>query len=136
MTWLPDRVLLGDLVFRLEESRSDRWELGEDCFRFYKNRQLVEQFERFWSARNFRPRRMLEIGIWDGGSTAFWYELLRPERMVAIDLLDRDDSPYFRRYLTANRLQDRVMTRWRTDQQIGRGCARSWRAISAASSTW
>ena len=75
---------LGDLVFRLEESRSDQWELGEDCFRFYKNRQLVEQFERFWSARNFRPRRMLEIGIWDGGSTAFWYELLRPERMVAI----------------------------------------------------
>jgi hypothetical protein len=116
LTWLPDRALLGDLVFRLEESRSDRWELGDDCFGFYKNRQLVDQFDRFWSATDFRPRRILEIGIWDGGSTAFWFEHLRPERLVAIDLRDREDSPYFRRYVTANGLEGRVFTRWRTDQ--------------------
>ena len=116
LNWLPDRALLGDLVFRLEPSQSDRWELGDDCFRFYKNRQLVEQYERFWSATNFRPRRMLEIGIWDGGSTAFWYEHLRPERLVAIDLQDREDSAYFRRYVKGKGLQSRVLTRWRTDQ--------------------
>jgi hypothetical protein len=116
LTWLPDRALLGDLVFRLEESRNDRWELGDDCFRFYKNRQLVEQLDRFWSATAFRPRRMLEIGIWDGGSTAFWYEHLQPERLVAIDLQDLEDSPYFRRYVTANGLEARLLTRWRTDQ--------------------
>jgi hypothetical protein len=116
LTWLPDRALLGDLVFRIQEARSDRWELGDDCFAFYKNRQLVEQFDRFWSATDFRPRRMLEIGIWDGGSTAFWYEHLRPERLVAIDLQDRGDSPYFRRYVTANKLEARLLTRWRTDQ--------------------
>lgn len=116
LTWLPDRALLGDLVFRLEESRSEDWELGDDCFRFYKNRHLVGQFDRFWSATGFRPRRMLEIGIWDGGSTAFWYEHLRPERLVAIDLQDREDSPYFRRYLTASGLEGRVVTRWRSDQ--------------------
>jgi hypothetical protein len=116
LTWLPDRALLGNLVFRLEQERSDRWELGDDCFAFYKNRQLVEQFDRFWSTTAFRPRRMLEIGIWDGGSTAFWYEHLRPERLVAIDLLDREDSPYFRRWLSANALERRVLTRWRTDQ--------------------
>jgi Glycosyltransferase WbsX/Methyltransferase domain len=116
LTWRPDRALLGDLVFRLEQSRSDGWELGDECFGFYKNRQLVEQFERFWSATAFRPRRMLEIGIWDGGSTAFWFEHLRPERLVAIDLQDREDSPYFRRWVTANGLEGRVLTRWRTDQ--------------------
>jgi hypothetical protein len=116
LTWLPDRALLGDLVFRIQESRSDHWELGDDCFAFYKNRQLVEQFDRFWSATDFRPRRMLEIGIWDGGSTAFWYEHLRPERLVAIDLQDRGDSPYFRRYVTANKLEAHLLTRWRTDQ--------------------
>jgi cephalosporin hydroxylase len=116
LTWLPDRTLLGDLVFRLEESRSKGWESGNLGFAFYKNRQLVEQFERFWSATAFRPRRMLEIGIWDGGSTAFWYEHLRPERLVAIDLSDREDSPYFRRWVTANGLEGRVLTRWRTDQ--------------------
>jgi hypothetical protein len=116
LTWLPDRTLLGDLVFRLEQSRSDSWELGDECFGFYKDRRLVEGFDRFWSATDFRPRRMLEIGIWDGGSTAFWYEHLRPERLVAIDLRDREDSPYFRRYVAANGLEGRVLTRWRTDQ--------------------
>ncbi len=116
LTWLPDRALLGDLVFRLEQSRTDQWEIGNDCFGFYKNRQLVDQFDRFWSATDFRPRRMLEIGIWDGGSTAFWYQHLQPERLVAIDLQDRDDSAYFRRYVTANGLEGRVLTRWRTDQ--------------------
>jgi hypothetical protein len=116
LTWLPDRALLGDLVFRIEESRNDGWELGDECFAFYKNRQLVEQFGRFWSATSFRPRRMLEIGIWDGGSTVFWYEHLQPERLVAIDLSDREDSPYFRRYVTARGLEGRVLTRWRTDQ--------------------
>jgi Glycosyltransferase WbsX/Methyltransferase domain len=116
LTWLPDRALLGDLVFRLEQSRSDGWELGDECFAFYKNRQLVEQFDRFWSATGFRPRRVLEIGIWDGGSTAFWFEHLRPERLVAIDLRDREDSPYFRSWVTANGLAGRVRTRWRTDQ--------------------
>jgi hypothetical protein len=116
MSWLPDRALLGDLVFRLEQSRDDAWELGGECLSFYKNRQLVEQFERFWSATAFRPRRVLEIGIWDGASTAFWQEHLQPERLVAIDLADREDSPYFRRWLTARGLEGRVLTRWRTDQ--------------------
>lgn len=116
IAWLPDRALLGDLVFRLELSQSDDWELGDECFRFYKNRQLVEQYERFWSKTSFRPRRMLEIGIWDGGSTAFWYEHLRPERLVAIDLQDKEDSAYFRRYLKRSGLESRVLTRWRTDQ--------------------
>jgi len=116
LTWLPDRALLGDLVFRLEGSRTEGWELNDEGFSFYKNQQLVEQFERFWSATAFRPRRMLEIGIWDGGSTAFWYEHLRPERLVAIDLTDREDSPYFRRWVSANGLEGRVLTHWRTNQ--------------------
>jgi hypothetical protein len=116
LTWLPDRALLGDLVFRLEQSQSDDWELGDECFRLYKNRQLIEQFDRFWSATGFRPRHILEIGIWDGGSTALWCEHLRPERMVAIDLQDKEDSPYFRRYVAGKGLEGRLLTRWQTDQ--------------------
>jgi predicted O-methyltransferase YrrM len=116
LTWQSDRALLGDLVFRIEQAKDDRWELGEDCFSLYKNRQLIDQFERFWSTTAFRPRRMLEIGIWDGGSTALWYETLRPERLVAIDLMDREDSPYFQRYVAENQLNGRVMTHWRTNQ--------------------
>ena len=116
LTWETDRALLGDLVFRLEQARGAGEEFSSDCFSLYKNRQLIEQFDRFWSTTDFRPRRMLEIGIWDGGSTALWFEYLRPERLVAIDLMDREDSEYFRSYVAANGLQRRVMTRWRTDQ--------------------
>jgi hypothetical protein len=122
LTWLPDRALLDDLVFHLEHARTaDNRETGDDGFAFYKNKQLVEQFDRFWSATAFRPRRMLEIGIWDGGSTAFWFEHLKPERLVAVDLKDREDSPYFRRWIAGRGLAGRVLTHWRTDQANGAG---------------
>src|SRR5688572_16196706 len=114
LTWLDDRVLLRDLVFRIEHARSDRWDVGDRCFAFYKTKELADQFERFWSSQSFRPRHMLEIGIWDGGSTAFWWEHLRPEKLVAIDLMNRDDSDYFREYLA--RSGARITTHWRTNQ--------------------
>ncbi|HEY6332826.1 MAG TPA: glycoside hydrolase family 99-like domain-containing protein [Blastocatellia bacterium] len=116
LTWLPDRALIDDLVFRLEQSSGADWELGDQCFRLYKNRQLVEQFDRFWSSTDFRPRRVLEIGIWDGGSTALWFEHLKPERMVAIDLANQQDSEYFRQYVRGRGLQTRLFTRWQTNQ--------------------
>lgn len=116
LIWTTDRALIGDLVFRIEQAKEDRWELGDGCFSLYKNEQLLRQFERFWSNTTFRPRRMLEIGIWDGGSTALWNELLQPERLAAVDSMDREDSPYFRRYVEANGLGGRVTTHWRTDQ--------------------
>lgn len=116
LTWLDDRVLLRDLVFRIEHARNDQWDLGDRCFAFYKTKGLVDQYERFWSTQTFRPRHMLEIGIWDGGSTAFWWEHLRPEKLVAIDLMNREDSAYFREYLMSNQLETQIKTYWRTNQ--------------------
>jgi len=116
LIWQPDRMLLGDLVFRLEHTRDDRWDLGERCFRFYKTRALIDQYERFWSSRSFRPRHMLEIGIWDGGGAAFWQEHLKPEKLSALDVQDRGDSEYFREYVSRRELNGRVTTHWRTDQ--------------------
>lgn len=48
LIWQPDRMLLDDLVFRLEYYRSDDWE-GGDHFRFYKIKGLVDQYEAFFS---------------------------------------------------------------------------------------
>ncbi|HWW60587.1 MAG TPA: glycoside hydrolase family 99-like domain-containing protein, partial [Thermoanaerobaculia bacterium] len=48
--------------------------------------------------------------------TAFWREHLRPEKLVAIDLMNRDDSGYFRDYVARNELSESVRTYWRTDQ--------------------
>lgn len=118
LDWRPDRMLLDDLVFRLEHNRNDQdWDLGQDCFVFYKIKPLVEQYQRFWSLQAaFRARNVFELGLWDGGSTAFWFEYLQPEKHVAIDITDRQDSPYFTQYKGRRNLEYRIKTYWGTDQ--------------------
>jgi predicted O-methyltransferase YrrM len=121
LIWQKDRMLLGDLVFRLEHYKNDNWELGENCFRFFKLKELTDQYAKFFSSKHdFRPENVLELGTWDGGSVAFWFECFQPRRHVAIDLMDREDSAYFRRYVSSRRLQDRIKTIWRTDQADSR----------------
>lgn len=43
LVWLKERMLLGDMVFRIEHFKNNGWELGDDCFRFYKIKQLIEE---------------------------------------------------------------------------------------------
>jgi hypothetical protein len=115
--WKEDRALLGSLVFRLEHYLSDRWELGDRCFRFYKIKPLIDQYEQAFAKRpDWRPQHVLEIGMWDGGSLAFWFDLLRPEKMAGLDLADGKDSEYFREYVSSRGLGDRIKTYWNTDQ--------------------
>jgi hypothetical protein len=59
----------------------------------------------------------VELGMWDGGSLAFWMEVLQPTKLVGVDLLERADSAYFRRYITSRRLHQRLKTYWKTDQR-------------------
>ena len=115
LIWEPDRILLGDLVFRIQR-RGELPGANEDSFALYKDRPLLDEFDRFWTSTPFRPRRILEIGIWDGASAALWFEHLRPQRLAAIDIGDREDNAYFRRYVERNELQGRLFTHWRTDQ--------------------
>ncbi|GAB4196600.1 MAG: hypothetical protein OHK0022_14290 [Roseiflexaceae bacterium] len=119
LVWREDRMLLGDLVFRLQHYKNDAWELGEECFVFYKIKPLVDQYAAFWATRpDFQPRNVFELGIYDGGSVAFWRELFGPQvqMYVAADLARRADSAYFRRYLAARGLERSVKTFWGTNQ--------------------
>ena len=115
--WRSDRAILNDLTFRLEHFRSDAWDGGDNHFRFYKVKHLVDQYESFFKRHpSFKPKNIFELGIYDGGSTAFWFELLAPSKLVAIDFLDRDDNEYYKQWLAARSLQNRVKTQWRTNQ--------------------
>lgn len=121
LVWRSDRMLLDGWVFRLEHDLRDDWELGDDCFRFFKTRELMRQYERFWEARqavpgSVSPAHVLELGIWDGGSAALWCELLGPRKLVSIDGAPRTDSPYFRRFRKERGHEQRLKTFWRTDQ--------------------
>lgn len=117
LVWKPDRMLLNNLVFRLGHYKGDDWDLGDNCFVLYKIKPLIDQYARFWSLRlNFRAKNVLELGIWDGGSIAYWFEYLRPLKHVGIDLCKREDGDYFRQYVGSNGLEERIKTYWGTDQ--------------------
>jgi Methyltransferase domain len=117
MVWHSDRMLLDDLVFRLQHYANDNWELSTECFRFYKIKGLVDQYANFWSLRpNFRARNILELGMWDGGSLAFWFEYFAPDKLVGIDLEQKQDTPYFQRYKAERGLEQRIKSYWGTDQ--------------------
>lgn len=117
LEWREDRVLLGDLDFRLEHYRRSDWELGENCFAFFKIKALVDQYRDFWSVRpGFRAQNIFELGIWDGGSTVFWFEYFHPTKYVAIDFANRKDSAYFAQYKRHRGLEERIQTYWNTDQ--------------------
>src|SRR6266478_1849493 len=116
LRWQHDRMLLDELVFRLHPCKNDDWELGDDCFAFEKPKYLVDQYEKFWSSRGFQPQNIFEIGIFDGGSVAFWFELFHPKKHVAIDISRRADSCYFKRFLASRGLENNISTYWRTDQ--------------------
>ena len=115
--WQSDRALLENLVFRLERYKNDQWDLGDRCFIFHKVKELIDQYERAFSRRpGLRPRHILEIGMWDGGSLAFWNEILRPEKIVGVDLNAREDSAYFRDYAQTRGLQSTLRSYWGIDQ--------------------
>lgn len=91
-------------------------ETDAEAFRFYKPRAMVDQYERFLSQVPFVPDTVLELGIWDGGSVAFWTDLLAPRLYLAVDKDTRGDSAYFRRYVEENRLEAVIDCRWGVDQ--------------------
>ena len=95
--WKEDRALLGNLVFRLEHYALTAGSFWRTLFRFYKIKRLIDQYEQAFAKRpGWRPRHVLEIGMWDGGSLCLSFNLLHPEKMAGLDLKDRTDSEYFR----------------------------------------
>lgn len=117
LVWQNDRMLLDDLGFRLEHTKSDSWELGENCFVFYKIKPLLDQYAKFLSERrNFHCQNVFELGMWDGGSIAFWFEYFQPRKHVAIDISQKRDSNYFQWYVKSRGLEERIKTYWGVDR--------------------
>jgi predicted O-methyltransferase YrrM len=126
--WQHDRMILDGLVFRIEHHRDSNWDGGEDHFRFYKTQPLVEQYASFFRRHGLAPKRIVELGLWDGGSLAFWCEALQPQKIVGIDIEDREDSAYFRQWVARRSLGERVRTYWNTSQADGAALRRIVRA--------
>ncbi|AQU99939.1 hypothetical protein B2D07_03530 [Desulfococcus multivorans] len=117
LNWQKDRMILSELLFRLEHYRNMDWDLGDDCFVFYKTKFLIDQYAKFWGLRpTFEANNIFELGLWDGGSVAFWFEYFQPKKHVGIDFQKRDNSPYFHQYVQSRHLEGRIKTYWDTNQ--------------------
>jgi predicted O-methyltransferase YrrM len=118
LVWQEDRMLLGDLVFRLEHYKDDEtWDLGDRCFIFFKIKALVDQYAKFWASKtNFAPRNIFELGLWDGGSLVFWFEYFHPDKHVGIDILEKENSTYFQQYIASKGIEKNIAMYWGINQ--------------------
>ena len=78
-----------------------------------KHPRMVTRYEELFSA--LHPRRIVELGICEGGSTAFFCLLARPDRLVAVDI---KSSPTvgLEAFINEHGLQDRLHTHYGFDQ--------------------
>lgn len=116
LVWGGDRLLFDGQAFRLEGVGGPPLREPGDL-RFFKSREFVERLGTFFARRpEFRPRRILEMGIWEGGSIAFWNQVFSPEQHVAFDLADRGDSEEFLAWRLSNDRRGSIETVWGVDQ--------------------
>ena len=116
VVWKEDRMLWHDRVFRLEHAREDAtWDGGDECFVFWKPRHLIAQYEQFWAQHpDFAPTTLFEVGVWFGGSAAFWLQALGLHRLVGIDIQKPLGTEYFDRYVAESK--GRLKIYWDVDQ--------------------
>jgi SAM-dependent methyltransferase len=82
------RPRIGDVLFDLQALGKPR-DSSERGFVLYKEPAYIQTYADWWPA-GFAPRHVLELGLWAGGSTVFWTEVLRPERFVGVDIVKAD----------------------------------------------
>ena len=66
----------------------DEWVPGSNSLLFYKTRALVEQYLDYFASLSDPPRggKLLELGLYDGGSVPFWFECLEPDHRAGLDI--------------------------------------------------
>jgi hypothetical protein len=139
LRWTDDGLMLDDLVFHIEQSPKEICIPRDNCFMLFKTQGVLEQyasfFQRKWPSASGAPwlrstagtssfrkreldlaKNMVELGIWDGGSTVLWNEYFQPKKYVAFDYANRGDSEYFKLYKKRRNLESCIRTYWGIDQ--------------------
>lgn len=117
LEWQDDHFMIDELVFYLKRPDHLAADRDRDWFVLDKPTRLLDQYRALWPRISANAiQNLLELGIYDGGSIVFWFELLAPVKYVALDLAPWGDIDYFRRYLESRNLGSRIKTYWQTDQ--------------------
>ncbi len=113
--WSEDRIEINDVVFRLQLGRDDaECELVDNCFVLYKGHYMLRQYENLFTRNpQLHFDNVLELGIYECGSVAFWNELLQPSKISALDLRPPYSTDYAAKYFGR---KIHVQQYWNTDQ--------------------
>lgn len=113
--WTPDGLIVDGWRFHYQHGRVGDGQRNDE-FSFYKLRPMLEEYQHFFEQRSVKVRTLLEVGMWDGRSLAFWIKTLQPDHAIGVDLSARIDSPYFSHFINEHALADRVDTHWEVNQ--------------------
>lgn len=110
-TWIrPGRVEIAGTSFVMCLGASP----GRDDEQYvFKSVDLVERYLDIIERE--RPRRIVELGIHEGGSTAMLLAVAEPERLLALDIRP-DEPPSLRRFIDDHPLGDRLIAHFGMDQ--------------------
>jgi predicted O-methyltransferase YrrM len=112
LEWLDERSFAVDgVTFHLRIA--DRFPSTRDAFLLVKHRHMVERYTAL--LRRLEPRRLVELGILEGGSTAFAALVAAPDRMLAVDLKP-EPTGALEELIEARGIRDRVRTAYGVDQ--------------------
>ena len=119
LTWQSEeRCVVADKVFQtlpvdFFEPDGPRISMEGADFWLFKEHPLIDRYVAL--VEELRPRRIFELGIFQGGSTAFLNELARPDRLVAIDR-EPPKGTALEDYLDGGGMADRVHVHEDVDQ--------------------
>jgi hypothetical protein len=112
LVWIDDQTFrIGAVTFGL--TIEDRFQSAPGHFMLVKHRHMVERYEELFAT--LRPRRVVELGICQGGSAAFIVLRNDLERFVALDIKD-SPTPALEHFVVDRGLSDRVHTEYGFDQ--------------------
>jgi hypothetical protein len=77
---------------------------SDEIIYVHKDRPFVSRMEAVLD--QIKPRRMVEVGILDGGSTIYWQNKYQPECLIAFDMTP--DAPHLTHYLEQHQLTSSV----------------------------
>jgi cephalosporin hydroxylase len=116
--WQDDTIQLDDLTFGLQVHHHEDIRKGNEGFVFYKDKKLIDMYQDFFKTQeNLQLDRILEIGMWDGGSAVFWHKVLQPKTLIGVDLMKNRKGKAFEKYKTQH--SESFHDYWEVDQTDG-----------------
>jgi hypothetical protein len=110
----PERMMIGDTEFLVGlADLSDPANSPDENLVVFKTPAMIDRYREL--ARDYRGSRIVEVGVFWGGSTALLCELFSPEALVAFELVEHP-RPALERFIEDHQLGDRVHVHYGVNQ--------------------